>query len=825
VVLYLVAEVVASGLELDAVAVSIAALAFVLSTTAGWLLRRKDDPQSGVRRVALLGALAGVALVRWVRPDLLSLVLDLSAAVALPGVGVTAVHLAATTPDRPGPLGRRRRAPSVLLAMGAVTATLAGALAAGPSFAIGSWLVLVPASWAYAPAAFLGLALLVALALRVARRRLGSTPEALASGSWAQLGVAAALVAGGVAAWRTTVHPAEGTTGLFVGAGLAALLAGHVGMLGARRQVHAGRSTRRLLSAAVSIGSIAVAAHLLADRLPRDPLALGVAAGLTLGVGAVLHRVVSSFFDRALAPYRGKLLAAVQRTLESAVAVTTFEELGAAVLPALRRASGALDAEPLLVTLDPPRQVRVDAAGVAHVSEGEASPAILEHVRPRPGEIVVRAPLVEQVVRRPDLRGVVDALDRADALCVVPLSHDLELEGLLVVPRGRRRGAITLEEIDALERLGRHVSAQVALLCASERARRRTGQAVAERDALEEELEAVQEELARVRADARVLKAGGAPARFAPPLIAYSAAMRALMKRLDEVAPLDAPLLLQGEDGTALDQVGHHVHASGARREGPFVVAECAAVRPERADAALFGESAEGRPGWLRLAEGGTCLLLDVPALSLGAQAKLAEAIATRRTSPADGAASHPLDVRIVATSRVPLGPLVEAGLFDAELHRRLEPLTLEVPPLRERREDVPSLVLLALDRSCRTAGRPVLGIDADALEALVAHPWPGNLRELASVIDRAVERAVGPTVSRAALPALTAVEPEETGDPWAGTFAELELRILEHALERAQGNKSEAARLLGLKRSTFLDKLKRYESEGKKHGAEGTAA
>ncbi len=270
------------------------------------------------------------------------------------------------------------------------------------------------------------------------------------------------------------------------------------------------------------------------------------------------------------------------------------------------------------------------------------------------------------------------------------------------------------------------------------------------------------------------------------------------------------------------------MHSSGGRREGPFVVAECAAVRPERAEAALFGESAETRPGWLRLAEGGSCLLLDIPAVSLDAQAKLAEAIATRRAHPADGAAGYALDARVVATTRVPLDALVDAGAFNLELHRRLEPLVLSVPPLRERREDIPSLVLLALDRSCRTAGREVMGIDPDALEALVAHAWPGNGRELASVIDRAVERAAGPNVRLADLPPLAPAEPEPIDDPWAGTYAELEARILEHAMARAGGNKSEAARLLGLKRTTFLDKLKRHGllgAEAKKQGAAGTAA
>src|SRR6185436_8845137 len=111
------------------------------------------------------------------------------------------------------------------------------------------------------------------------------------------------------------------------------------------------------------------------------------------------------------------------------------------------------------------------------------------------------------------------------------------------------------------------------------------------------------------------------------------------------------------------------------------------------------------------------------------------------------------LDARVMATSRLDLAPLVDAGAFDPELARWLSPLRLEVPPLRARREDLPSLVLLALDRACRVLGRPVVGIEQPALDALLAHDWPGNLRELQSVIDRAVARTEGIKVPRKDLP------------------------------------------------------------------------
>ncbi len=822
-VLYLIAEVIAASATLDATAVLLCALALGLSALPVWALRR-HDPMRGARRVALLGVLAGVALVRCARPELPSLHLDVAFALALSGLSALLVLLASSTPDRPEALARHRRTLSIVTTALALASCVAGVLAVAPVFPLFGAAFLVSPRIALALPSFAALSLTLALALRLARRRLGSTPEALASGAWAQLGLGAALaavLAVALLAFGEVAAVGSVPSRAILALGAAALVAGHVAMLGARRQAHAGRNTRRVLASVTAVLAVAAIAGQLADRVPRDAIGLGASVALAIVLAAIFFRVASELFDRLLAPFGGRLVTAVDEARAASVGATSLEELGASALPPLRRASATLDADPLLVLLHPPRQVRVDAAGVAHVDEREPSPAILEHLSARPGEVVVSAPLVEQVVRRPDLRALVDALVREDALAIVPLSVDLELEGYLVVPRGKRRAALTLEEIARLEALARILSAQVALLSSQERARLRTSEAIAAREGLEEALEAASEEIAKLRADARVLRAGGAPAQHASKTIAYSPAMRALVRRVTEVAPLDAPVLLVGEDPSALDRVGHLLHDSSGRREGPIVVADCAGVRPERAEAALFGESSELRPGWLRLAEGGTCLLLDAPALSLDAQAKLAEAIATRRAHPADGAAAYPIDVRVVATSRADVEALVATGAFDVELHRRLEPLTLSVPALRERREDVPSLVLLALDRSCRTAGRPVMGIDADALDVLNAHDWPGNLAELESVVARAVARANGPNVRLVDLPSLATTE-----DPLGGTFAEIEARALEHAVALAGGNKSEAARMLGLKRTTFIDKLKRYDLLGPEPTKkQGTAA
>ncbi|MGE3629527.1 MAG: sigma 54-interacting transcriptional regulator [Sandaracinaceae bacterium] len=808
-VLYLVLEVASAPTSLDPTAMLVIGVAVLLAAVPAWVLRRTERERGG-RRVALLGVALGAALTRFATPDLGSVALDVAGLVGLPAAGGLALHLALDTPDAPNAIASRRRMLLTLLALLVIGGVAGAALSIAPPLELAGELWIVPARWALAAPGAAGLCLLLAFALRLARPRLGSSPEALAAGAGAQIGIVLGLI-GLAGAWILASETALGAgppRWVAIGAAMA-LAFGHTASLGSARKVHASRDTRRALAGVLTLGGLAAVVASWGDALEGDPAAMAIGACLAVLVAGLGYVALRRVVDRVFAPFGGRLLDGASRALDAAVGATSFEDLGEAVLPPLRLAAGSMEAEPLLCAFDPPREVRIDAAAVAHVEAREPSDALRTQILERPGEIIVAAPLFEQVVRRAELRPLVDALERLDALAVVPLSVDQEPVGALVIGRGARSSALTLEELSRLERLGRHLSGQVSMLSAHERARARTREAVLMRDELVERLETQEEELLRLRADAQTLKAGGAAERYAEPAIAYSPAMRALTRRIAEVGPVQAPVILVGEEGSGVERVGHMLHAASGRRGGPFVVADCAAVRPERSLAALFGESSGPSPGWLRLAEGGTCLLVDAPALSLEAQAMLAEALATRRATYAEGAGGYPFDARVIATSRVELGPLAEAGAFDPELNRRLAPLSLRVPPLRDRREDLASLVLLALDRACRTAARPVLGIDPAAQRALEAHHWPGNLFELRAVIDEAVTRARGAQVRLDDLPPLA---PIVAPDPWTGTYAEIEARVLEHAMARASGNKSEAARLLGLARTTFLDKLKRLE-------------
>ena len=807
-VLYLVAE---AGSSLPAITIA-SAILLALGVAASLVpLAVWSKERAGVRRTAILGVTAGVLTVRWAAEGAPSVALDIAAALAAAWLGAASFDLALDVPDLPPSLLRRRRGLRTgTYALAAVAATLSAlAHAPAPSLLGTEWLL--PSAWRFAAPGFALGALAVGLALRVARRRLGSPPEALADGSWAQLGLwgallalalEAALVLGGIVDVASLL--ARGLSA----AAMLALVAGHLAMLGARRQVHAGRSVRRVLAGALAILGASVTAALLGPSVPAEPIAMALATVLLIVEAAALDRIARIVADRLLAPFGGRLIEGAQEARDANVVATSLAELAEGVLPPLRVASGSVEATPMIFAFDPPRIARIDLAGVGHDDAGELPAAVAQALVAQPGDVLVAAPLIEGVVRRPELRALVDALERLDALCIVPLRSSAELEGALVVPRGRRRGAITLEEIDALERLGRRLASFIAVLGAQERSRVRVRDAVVDKRDVEEKLETAQDELERLRAEARSMRAAVA-ARAPGPPIAYSPAMRALVKRVAEIAPLEAPVLLVGEEASGLDVVAQLVHAGSGRREHPLIVGDCTSVRPERLEAALFGDLEGQQPGWLRLAETGTCVLVDVPALPLGVQARLAESLATRRAQAALGASAYALGARVVATSRVPLAPLAKLEAFSPELARRFAPLTLSVPPLRERREDVPSLVLLALDRTCRRLGREVVGIEQEALDKLARHHWPGNQQELDSVIDHAVQSASGSKIALADLPPLV---PAVEVDPFAGTYAEIERRVLVAALERAGGNKSEAARLLDLKRTTFLDKLKRHE-------------
>jgi DNA-binding NtrC family response regulator len=804
-VLYLAVELGAASGGIDAAGWTLVIVAGALSLVPFFAMRNESE---GARRIAWLGALSAAVLVAHADLSALSLTLEVVRMALTPFIGALALDLALDIPDRPAGLARLTFLRRAAFGVASIASLIGIASALGPfSFApdrvVPDALVrIVPVSSVVMVA--------VALGLRIARRRLGSTPEALAASAGAATGTSGALAFValhlGLVLFAGEAVASAVSRGL-VAASLASIVLGHLSIRSDLRPVGAALATRRVVSAFVTLVGIATLVARYQQVLPVDRIALGVVSAAGALAAALLYAGVRWALERLLAPDGGRLLAAVAAADARSSGARELEELGSAVLAPLRAAARLNDAEPVLFALDPERAVRIDLAGQPHVATRSLSPALVSRMLARRGEIVLRAPLEGLVVRRPDLRPIVESLQSLDAIAVVPLVDHGETEGALVVPRGLRRSALTLEELAALEALAARIAPTVGLLSASARAQQRTGELLRASEKLEDRIDALEDELARARAEAaRVTE--GAAGTSAAPLVAYGPEMRAVVSRLDEIATVDAPVLLVAEPGVQCAPLVRRLHEGGPRKMGPIVVIDCANVRPEQAELALFGDDLRnGTPGWLRLAAGGTLFLEHATALGMDTLRALDEAIAARMARSAMGGSPYAVDVRIVVGVNDDPSALIERTSLDPGLADRLRALRIDVPPLRARALDLGSLVLFAIDRACRASGSATLGIDEEALAELTAHGWPGNESELFAVIERAVRRATPPRITKADVGLLVV---RETEDQLGGSLADIERRALESALARANGNKSEAARILGVARTTFLDKVKR---------------
>jgi DNA-binding NtrC family response regulator len=312
-----------------------------------------------------------------------------------------------------------------------------------------------------------------------------------------------------------------------------------------------------------------------------------------------------------------------------------------------------------------------------------------------------------------------------------------------------------------------------------------------------------------------------------PELVGSSPRMRRLVRTIESLRHSDSHVLILGESGTGKELVARAIHAVSRRAGGPFVPVDCGALPESIIESELFGNrrgaftGAVGAPGLFRMADGGTLFLDEVGEIPLSVQAKLLRALQYREVRPVGGAGPVSVDLRVLSATHRDLARMVEAGAFRADLFYRLNVVRVEIPPLRERREDIPLLAHHFLERH-RRAGCPVEGIDDDALEALTAHDWPGNVRELENVLESALALARGARLRAASLPLTRSGRAEVAG----AVLHHLPLSreayercLLERALRESGGNATAAARRLGIGRSTFYRKLAKHGLAGARDG------
>jgi transcriptional regulator with GAF, ATPase, and Fis domain len=407
------------------------------------------------------------------------------------------------------------------------------------------------------------------------------------------------------------------------------------------------------------------------------------------------------------------------------------------------------------------------------------------------------------------------------------------IEGVLYIDNRLQRGAFSEDDLDLLELLADQASIAIrnARLVAELRERNerlvasahkiellneQLGRKVRDRDT---ELAVVRAELYRERGRYDYTAIVGA-----------SEGMRRVFQKLDRIIESDLPVLVQGESGTGKELIARAIHFNGPRKAKPFVTENCAALPDSLLESELFGHvrgaftgAHRSKKGLLEQADGGTLFLDEIGDMSTEMQKKVLRVLQEGEFRSVGSEEKIKVDVRLIAASHQRLDEMVAAGTFREDLYYRVHVLTVDLPPLRERREDIPLLAEALLARAAREASRAVPQLPREVLAALVAYDWPGNVRELENEMRRLVvlaadevrlEHLSSAVLERRGLHAPAAAgspAPPEPGSNIRDAVADLERRSIEAALASAGGNKSRAAQALGISRFALQRKLDKY--------------
>ena len=314
----------------------------------------------------------------------------------------------------------------------------------------------------------------------------------------------------------------------------------------------------------------------------------------------------------------------------------------------------------------------------------------------------------------------------------------------------------------------------------------------------------------------------------APKILGKHPSILSMLEVVRRVAESDSSVLVSGESGTGKELVARAIHMASRRRLCPLVTLNCAAIPENLIESELFGHvrgaftgATMARQGHFVAADTGTILLDEIGELPMSMQSKLLRVIQEREVVPVGQQKSIQIDTRIIAATNVNLEEAITAGRFREDLYYRLNVIPIEIPPLRARREDIPDLVTFFLERYNERRNASVQGVDAETLDRLRSYDWPGNVRELENTIERMVVLKGEGTIHPQDLPDRlhgsdassrepTSVELPAEGLDFRSAVDEFERGLVREALSRCAGNKSKAARLLQMRRTTFIEKLKR---------------
>ena len=299
------------------------------------------------------------------------------------------------------------------------------------------------------------------------------------------------------------------------------------------------------------------------------------------------------------------------------------------------------------------------------------------------------------------------------------------------------------------------------------------------------------------------------------PLVGVSLAIRRVFQQIAEIADLGVTVLIQGETGTGKEVVARAIHEQGGRQDAPYFAVSCTEFAAGVLESELFGHekgsftgAVAQKKGLFEVVDKGTLFLDEISESPPALQAKLLRVLETRTVKRIGGVKIIPSDFRLLAATNRDLSAEVRSGRFRQDLFYRLNVYSIEIPPLRDRREDIPPIAEYYLDRFNKAYNRSIKGISENAMSTFRHYNWPGNVRELVNVMERAVITCTDPLITTRCL-------------PFGGSFSlpvsdlnlsELEKFYIQRALQRTENNKTRAAELLGITRQTLMKKLKLYE-------------
>lgn len=310
-------------------------------------------------------------------------------------------------------------------------------------------------------------------------------------------------------------------------------------------------------------------------------------------------------------------------------------------------------------------------------------------------------------------------------------------------------------------------------------------------------------------------------------IIGKSKAMMGVLRMVDKAAPSRSTVLIQGESGTGKELVARAIHFASPRKDGPFVSVNCMALNPGVLESELFGHekgsftgAVASRRGRFELAAGGTLFLDEIGELSADMQVKLLRVLQERKFERVGGTQEVEVDIRVVTATNVDLAAAVERGDFREDLYYRLNVVLVDMPPLRERREDIPALAAHFMDKYAKENNSPISSFGPEALEFLIGYEWPGNVRQLQNVVERCVVLASGDTITVDDLPAeirdeesqfKSAVDLLPSRLNLADTLEKIEAALVRRALAQNDFVKVKTAESLGISKSLLQYKLKKY--------------